>query len=128
MREQSSTGDARVAVIAGRQHGIVTREQLVACGIDKSAVTRRVRAGRLHRLYRGVYAVGHRSLSWRGRWLGGVLVAGDGAVLSHGSAAALWEFLRPIPGPAHVTVAAAVRRKSRPGLRIHRSRTLASHH
>lgn len=53
-----------------------------------------------------------------------VLAAGDGAVLSHTSATALWQFLRPIQGPVHVTVAAAVRRKSRPGLHIHRSRTL----
>jgi hypothetical protein len=87
-------------------------------------VTRRVQAGRLHRLHRGVYAVGHRSLSWRGRWLAAVLAAGDGAVLSHASAVALWEFLRPIQGPAHVTVDAAVRRKQRPGIVVHRSRTL----
>jgi len=46
-------------------------------------------------------------------------------VLSHSSAAALWRFLRPLPGPVHVTVGAAVRRKPRPGLRIHRSRSLA---
>jgi Transcriptional regulator, AbiEi antitoxin len=124
MREQSSTGDARIGVIAGRQHGVVTQEQLAAAGIDKSGITRRVQAGRLHRLYRGVYAVGHRSLSWRGRWLAAVLAAGDGAVLSHASAAALWQFLRPMSGPTHVTVGAAVRRKPRPGLQIHRSRTL----
>ena len=126
MREQRSTGDARIALIAGRQHGVVTHEQIAAEGIDKSGVTRRVQAGRLHRLHRGVYAVGHRSLSWRGRWLAGVLAAGDGAVLSHSSAAALWRFLRPVPGPVHVTVGAAVRRKPRPGLQIHRSRTLTS--
>jgi Transcriptional regulator, AbiEi antitoxin len=125
MREQSSTADAKVAAIASRQHGIVTREQLAACGIDKSALTRRLRAGRLHRLHPRVFAVGHRGLSWRGRWLAAVLAAGDGAVLSHTSAAALWGFLRPIRGPIHVTVAAAVRRRSRPGLQIHRSRTLA---
>jgi very-short-patch-repair endonuclease len=87
-------------------------------------VRRRVEAGRLHRLHRGVYAVGHRSLSWRGRWLAAVLAAGDGAVLSHASAVALWEFLRPIEGPVHVTVDASVRRKSRPGIVVHRSRTL----
>jgi hypothetical protein len=56
--------------------------------------------------------------------LAAVLAAGDGAVLSHSSASALWEFLRPIQGPVHVTVAAAARRKPRSGLRIHRSRTL----
>jgi hypothetical protein len=124
MREESTTGDRRIAAIAGRQHGVVTIEQLRAAGIGRTEVTRRVQAGRLHRLHRGVYAVGHRSLSWRGRWLAAVLAAGDGAVLSHSSAAALWQFLRPISGPVHVTVGAAVRRKSRPGLQIHRSRTL----
>ncbi len=87
-------------------------------------MTRRVEAGRLHRLHRGVYAVGHRSLSRRGRWLAAVLAAGDGAVLSHSSAVALWEFLRPIQGPAHVTIDAAVRRKPRSGIVVHRSRTL----
>ena len=56
-----------------------------------------------------------------------MLAAGDGAVLSHVSALALWQFLRPISGPIHVTVGAAVRRKPRPGLQIHRSRTLIPH-
>jgi Transcriptional regulator, AbiEi antitoxin/Protein of unknown function (DUF559) len=102
----------------------VTIEQLREAGLDEAAVWRRVAAGRLHRLHRGVYAVGHRSLSWRGRWLAAVLAVGDGAVLSHTSAAALWEFLRPIPGPIHVSLPAAVHRSPRPGLRIHRSRTL----
>jgi very-short-patch-repair endonuclease len=99
-------------------------EQLRDAGISETSVRRAVETGRLHRLHRGVYAVGHRSLSWRGRWLAAVLAAGDGAVLSHTSAAALWEYLRPMQGPVHVTVAAAVRRKPRPGLVIHRSRTL----
>jgi hypothetical protein len=127
MTEFLSTGDGWIARVAARQHGVVTAAQLADAGIDKDGVAWRVRSGRLHRLYRGVYAVGHRSLSWRGRWLAAVLAAGDGAVLSHASAAALWEFLRPIAGPTHVTVAAAVRRTQRPGLRIHRSRTLTSH-
>lgn len=104
----------------------MTAAQLGEAGIDKDGIAWRVRAGRLHRLHRGVYAVGHRSLSWRGRWLAAVMAAGDGAVLSHVSAVALWQFLRPIPGPVHVTVGAAVRRKPRPGLRLHRSRTLTS--
>jgi hypothetical protein len=128
MRRQPSTADPRVASIAARQHGVVSVEQLRAAGLDEAAVRRRVAAGRLHRLHRGVYAVGHRSLSWRGRWLAAVLAAGDGAVVSLASAAALWEFLRPIPGPVHVTIAAALRRALRPGLQIHRSRTLTSSH
>ena len=128
MRKKSSTAGRRIAAIAGRQHGVVTAAQMRAAGFDEVAVHRAMVAGRLHRLHRGVYAVGHRSLSWRGRWLAAVLAAGDGAVLSHTSAAALWQFLRPIPGPVHVTLGAAVRRKPRPGLQIHRSRTLTSFH
>jgi very-short-patch-repair endonuclease len=120
-----STADGRIARLAERQHGVVTTAQLAEVGIDKYGVRRRVRAGRLHRLHHGVYAVGHRGLSWRGRWLAAVMAAGDGAALSHASAAALWGFLRPVQGPVHVTVASTVRRKSRPGLRVHRSRTLS---
>lgn len=126
MRQKSSTAGRRIAAIASRQHGVVTAAQMRAAGFDESAVHRALKAGRLHRLHRGVYAVGHRSLSWRGRWLAAVLAAGDGAALSHTSAVALWEFLRPIQGPAHVTVDAAVRRKQRPGIVVHHSRTLTS--
>lgn len=124
MRRKSSTVGRRVAALAARQHGIVTAEQLRAAGVSETSIRRAVEAGRLHRLHRGVYAVGHRSLTWRGRWLAAVLAVGDGAVLSHTSAVALWEFLRPIPGPIHLTVAATRRPKPRPGLRVHRSRTL----
>ena len=106
----------------------MTYEQLVAVGIDKSGVERRVRAGRLHRLHRGVYAVGHRSLPWRGRWLAAVLAVGVDGVLSHSSAAALWQFLRPIPGPIHVTLAVQNGRARRRGIQIHRSRTLSPWH
>jgi Transcriptional regulator, AbiEi antitoxin len=123
-----STADARIASIAGRQHGVVTTAQLAKAGIDKFGLRRRVLAGRLHRLHRGVYAVGHRGLSWRGRWLAAMLAAGDGAALSHTSAAALWGFLRPVQGPIHVSVPAAVRRTPRPGLQIHRSRALTPSH
>lgn len=125
MRRESATGGRRVAAIASRQHGVVTVSQLRESGFDEAAVRRRVASGQLHRVFRGVYAVGHRSLSWRGRWLAAVLAAGDGAVLSHTSAVALWQFLRPMPGPIHVTVSGDGGRKKRPGLRIHRSSTLA---
>jgi very-short-patch-repair endonuclease len=125
MRRFPTTPGPQIAKIAGRQHGVITVAQLRQAGLGEAAVRRQVAAGRLHRLHRGVYAVGHRSLSWRGRWLAAVLAAGDGAVLSHSSAAALWEFLRPISGPVHVTIGVAVHRQSRPGLVIHRSRTLS---
>jgi very-short-patch-repair endonuclease len=125
MTEFRATGDLLVARVAVRQHGVVTTAQVAAAGIDKDGIAWRVRTGRLHRLHRGVYAVGHRSLTWRGRWLAAVLAVGNGAVLSHTSAVALWEFLRPISGPIHVTVGRGGGRKKRRGLHIHRSRTLA---
>jgi hypothetical protein len=58
--------------------------------------------------------------------LAAVLAVGDGAVLSHRSAVTLWRFLRPIPGPIHVTVAGDGGRRKRPGIVVHRSRTLTA--
>jgi very-short-patch-repair endonuclease len=83
--------------IAAQQHGIVTLEQAVRCGITPSGISRRVRAGRLHRIHRGVYAVGHRGLPWEGRWLAAVKACGEGAVLSHRSAGSLWQILAAAP-------------------------------
>lgn len=124
MSDLSATADRLIAKIARGQHGIVTAAQLSEIGIDRHGIRRRVQAGRLHRLHRGVYAVGHLSLSWRGLWLAAVLAVGDGAVLSHTSAVALWQFLRPIPGPIQVTVSGDGGRRKRRGIVVHRSRTL----
>jgi very-short-patch-repair endonuclease len=86
--------DAAVAATASSQHGLVTVAQLRAAGLRGSAIAKRVRAGRLHRVGRGVYAVGHTSLSQEARWMAAVLEAGEGAVLSHLAAAKLWEIWR----------------------------------
>src|SRR5436190_6898160 len=83
-----------VARLAGRQHGVVARRQLEAMGLSASAVGRWAAEGRLHRVHRGVYAVGHRVLTVDGRRMAAILAVGLGAVLSHASAAALWE-IRP---------------------------------
>jgi hypothetical protein len=75
--------------LAARQHGVVTRVQLLEAGLSGRAVERRLESGHLLRLHRGVYAVGHAQLRSEGRWLAAVLAVGAGAVLSHRSAAAL---------------------------------------
>jgi very-short-patch-repair endonuclease len=130
MRPKSSTGSAAerewgvgnvgsIANLARRQHGLVTRTQLLARGMDAAAVKRRLRAGRLRAIYRGVYLVGP-IVPPHARELAAVLACGEGAVLSHRSAAALWQLL-PYPAtsaPIDVTVIAVDRR--RPGIRVHR--------
>ncbi|MGN6662728.1 MAG: type IV toxin-antitoxin system AbiEi family antitoxin domain-containing protein [Solirubrobacterales bacterium] len=86
--------DRALAELAGRQHGVVARSQLIEAGWSEGAIEKRLRAGRLHRLHAGVYSVGHRAISREGRWMAAVLASGPDAHLSHWSAAALWR-IRP---------------------------------
>jgi very-short-patch-repair endonuclease len=101
------------------QHGLVTRSQLIDLGLGRRAIGHRLEVGRLHGIHREVYAVGYRRLSERGRWLAAVLAAGDGAVLSHTSAAELWE-LRAAKG-RWIDVTVPVKRRAPAGVRIHRT-------
>jgi Transcriptional regulator, AbiEi antitoxin len=82
---------ARLWSLAEGQHGVVTRAQMVELGFHPQAIKHRIARGRLHPLWRGVYAVGRPQVTRHGRWLAAVLSCGPDAVLSHGSAAALWE-------------------------------------
>jgi predicted transcriptional regulator of viral defense system len=116
--------DAAVAQAARRQYGVVTRAQLRSLGLSADAIDRRVAAGRLHRLHRGVYAVGHTLLTERGRWLAAVLAYGDEAALFHVSAAALWDIRRSNAVWIDVAVPTGSGRAKRPGIRIHRVETL----
>jgi very-short-patch-repair endonuclease len=116
--------DPTIAALAGEQHGVVARSQLLALGLTARQIDRQVQAQRLHRVHQGVYAVGHRVLTVEGRWMAAVLAAGADAVLSHVSAAAAWDLMPIRAGVNHVTVAGDPGRRRRRGLRIHRSRTL----
>lgn len=88
-------GDDRpLAELARQQHGVVGRRQLLEAGWSEKEIHGRMRTGRLHRLHAGVYAVGHGIVPREGRWLAAALACGEGAVLSHWSAAALW-LIRP---------------------------------
>jgi predicted transcriptional regulator of viral defense system len=124
MRKQIANPDRLVAAIAGRQHGVISFQQLIAAGLDPPGIWRRVKAGRLHRIHRGVYAVGHRSLSHQGWWMAAVLACGDGAVLSHRSAAMHWGMLKPVAAAVDVTVPGNAGRSRRKGIRLHRSTSL----
>jgi very-short-patch-repair endonuclease len=122
--------DAAIARIAARQHGVVSLAQLEGLGIHRQARSARLRRGWLHRVHRGVFAVGHPGLSREGLWMAAVLAVGPGAALSHFSAGTLWGMLgsrgrgsaRSVELPIHVTVSGAS--ESRRGIRVHRSRTL----
>lgn len=106
-----------IADLAARQHGVVTSAQATAAGLSRDAVQRRLRSGWLHRVYRGVYAVGHPNLSASGRFLAAVLACGPGAVLSHASAAAMWG-LRLASG-ALIDITVPVPRRTQAGIRLH---------
>jgi very-short-patch-repair endonuclease len=112
--------DARIAEVARRQYGLVTSRQLEMAGLARSAISYRVGRARLHRVQRGVYAVGHSGLSDAARWMAAVLAMGDGAALSHASAAAHWGLLRPLRGPVDVSVTTRGGRRARAGIRVHR--------
>lgn len=126
MREKCANGDARAAAMAARQHGVIAISQLREVGLDQHAVGRRAARGRLHRIHRGVYAVGHPGLSVEGRWMAAVLALGPGAALSHRSAAALWALLNPRSGPVEVSVPGPGGRRRRRGIVVHRSVTLTA--
>lgn len=111
--------------MAARQHGVITRRQLRECGLSDRTVSAWVAAGRLHRVHRGVYALGHAALSREGRWMAAVLAAGPGAVLSHRSAAHLYGLITRSPSLADVTTSRGGRRTR--GIAIHRTRKLEEH-
>ncbi len=111
-----------VAVLAGRQHGVVARSQLLAGGVSADAIDRRVQAGRLRALHRGVYLAGPTAPPLAAE-MAAALACGPSAVLSHGTAARLWR----IPGTAAagpIEVMARAGDPRKPGLLVRRVTTL----
>lgn len=138
--------DALIARMAGRQYGVISIAQLRRAGVSEDAVRGRVLSGRLHRVHRGVYAVGHLALPLEGRCMAAVLALGGGlgsgrgdsdrdrsvldhwgAAVSHRSATALWRLLGPAEGPINVSVIRGGRAKRR-DIRVHRPRSLEPVH
>jgi very-short-patch-repair endonuclease len=107
-----------IAALASRQYGLVSRDQLLQLGLGNRAIQRRMAAGRLHPIHRGVYAVGHRSLTQRSSELAAVLACGEGAMLSHRSAAKHWGLLQAAP---RIEVSCSRSRPPGPRIVVHRS-------
>jgi hypothetical protein len=113
----------RVVGVAERQWGVVTRGQLEASGLPPAGIRRWIERRRLHRIYPGVYALGHRVLRVEGRLAAALLYAGPGAMLSHATAA--W-WLQLLPDQAgHIHVSAPGDSRSLPDVRVHHPRRLA---
>ncbi|MGB7588170.1 MAG: type IV toxin-antitoxin system AbiEi family antitoxin domain-containing protein [Solirubrobacterales bacterium] len=122
----TKTGDEATRLIrelAEEQHGVVARRQLLEIGLGAGLVQERRRSGRLIPVHRGVFAVGHSRIGRKGAWMAAVLASGQGAVLSHGSAADLWG-LRRSRGPIEVTRRSGGGRGR--GVRVHQSRLLSA--
>jgi very-short-patch-repair endonuclease len=109
--------------VAERQHGVISRAQLLELGFTKSAIRHRLADGRLHPLRSGVYAVGRPAVDRKGEWMAAVLACGEGAILSHASAGALWGVIHDKP-LIDVTVPES-RHPRQAGVRTHRASKLA---
>jgi hypothetical protein len=114
--------DVRIAELAAEQWGVLSADELYECGLSLKEVFVRTRNGHLHPIHRGVYAVGHANLTLEGRFLAAVKACGPTAVLSHVSAAALYELFRWDDRHPEVTVRQTYR--AHRGVRVHRSSML----
>src|SRR4051794_17745993 len=121
MRAQDRTVEERIAQIASRQHGVVTRAQLGRAAVTRAEIETGVRRGWLIRVHRGVYRVGHIAPSVEATYLGAVYAAGEGALVSGRAAAYLWRIVKespPMPGVTAPTERRIV------GVGTHRSRSM----
>lgn len=116
-------GDPAMAELADRQHGVVSRTQLLALGFGRRAIQHRIDRGRLHRIHSGVYAVGRSSLDPAGHRMAALLRAGPDAVISHRTAAALWGLMPTAQTMIDVTIPRRGIRSPR-AIRIHCSEVL----
>ncbi len=112
--------DARIAAVARRQHALVTRRQALACGASDAFIRHRLSTGRWVVLHRGVYVIAGVPIAWETMVHAAVLAAGDGALASHRTAAALWDLDDFRTGPVELSVPRH-RRPVRLPVRVHES-------
>lgn len=110
--KRCTSADEAIAELAERQYGRIARGQLVELGLGRRAIEHRLECGRLRPVCRGIYAVGHHVDSAEARWMAAVLIGGEGAVLSHRSAAGLWGLRYPAQGRVEVTMPRRIRPRS----------------
>jgi very-short-patch-repair endonuclease len=111
----------RLVALAERQHGVITRRQLLELGLSDDGIGRRVADGRLWRVHQGVYAVGRPGLTLEGSFMAAVLSCGPSAALSHVAAGVLSGLLRERGPRIDVTVPRGGQRRRRSVVIIHRA-------
>ena len=121
MQALGRTVEAKLALMAGARHGVVTRSDLFSAGVTRQEIRSRLRRGDLIRVHRGVYRVGHRAPSIEATYLAAVLAAGEGALLSGRAAAHLWGLMKGTPPTPEIT--ARTQRRIE-GVKTHRERGL----
>jgi very-short-patch-repair endonuclease len=104
---------ADIWALAARQHGVVSRRQLVAAGLNDDAISHRCSTGRLYRVRSGIYAVGRPGLAREGELMAAALACGPGAVLSHRAAAEIYSLISGAADPIEITVPADRRTRQR---------------
>lgn len=119
MQHQGRTVEEVIGRIARRQHGVVTRKQLLDAGISKEEIRRRVLKKSLIPVHRGIYRVGHTAPSVEARYHAAVLACGEGAVLSGEAAGYLWGLIKGSAAPPEVT---SPKDREVKGVRIRRAR------
>jgi very-short-patch-repair endonuclease len=117
--------DAAAWALVRGQHGVVARSQLLGLGYTRRELEQRLHNGRLHHVSNGIYVVGRRELTPHGRWMAAVLASGDGAVLSHRSAAELWGIGREWEGRIDVSIPRRSRLERR-GIKVRCRKSLPS--
>lgn len=127
MRAGSAPPGRVLARIAARQHGVVSREQVLALNVGSTWVHRATEHGLLHPLHLGVYAVGHRKVTRLGMFMAAVMAAGEDALLGYRASGLHWAFLDR-PHRVLEVVVAGPRTRYRPGVVIHRTRRLPPDH
>jgi hypothetical protein len=121
VRHPVDTPERRIAALASRSHGVVTREALLSAGITLAEIRHRLRTGALIREHSGVYRVGHRALSVEADYLAAVLACGSGALLRGCAAGFLFGLLKGSQPPAEVLT---LKRHKPSAVRTRRTRSI----
>ena len=119
--------EQKLALLATEQLGVAARTQLLALGFTRNKIQKRIDEARLHRIHRGVYAVGHRKLTLKGIWIAAVLAVGADALLSHRAGLALRDLMRSESGLIDVTVPGSSGKPGPKGVRVHTTLSMCPH-